>query len=88
MQNDLSIDNFQKAFAEAYDKLDKKQKNELKYNMREEIMPIITDSFQDSSLYMADFEDAGLAEDWKEYLEYPGVKESWSILWEAYEQAS
>ena len=87
-QNEASIDNFKKSFAEAYDKLDKKQKKEMKYNMREEIMPIIMDSFQDSSLYMPDFEDAGVAAEWKASLADPNARNSWSVIWEAYEEAN
>lgn len=86
-QIDLSMQNFDNAFKVAFDKLSDAQKEELDYNMTEEIMPMINDSFEDPSVYENDFKDAGVDKRFKKNLKTDGAKGSWSVIWQAYEEA-
>ena len=86
--DDASRDNFMQAVKEAYDALTRKEKRSLKNEMRESIMPFITDSFQEPTLYEGDLEDAGVLKAWKRDMESPYVQDDWSVFWEAFETAA
>ena len=81
--DDTSKGELASSVKEAFGNLKKKQQKEFRKTISEDVMPMITDSFQDAGVYKDSFEDSGLWDSWDELLQDPHIKDDWAVLWEA-----
>ena len=81
--DDMSKEELKTAVKEAFGRLTKKRQKEFRKNISEDVMPMITDSFQQPDVYEGEFEDCGLKETWNKKLEDPHIQDDWAVLWEA-----
>ncbi|MBO4396316.1 MAG: hypothetical protein J5819_08220 [Eubacterium sp.] len=79
---------FSQAMDEAVNSFSQEERDSLNTEMSENIMPMITDSFQEQGLYDGELEDAGVLDSWNRYMAKPTVQDDWSVFWIAYETSA